>query len=157
MGEEGTGVVDRESRTCLLPANGSGAVAFLVFFDLLIFCDDVFASAEDVFAVLGWSLFGASRSPSTFLDDVVDLVDFFLTSSSSGAASIFSSRTISDDAALDDAFVVRVDLVERVAFLTGMLCAIVVLNVESYQRCFGECFCPDTVLGWGLGDAVLSR
>lgn len=78
-------------------------------------CDDV------AFNGLASWLLGALRSPNTFLGADAGLVDLVLASNASIAMSIFSSRMTSEDAAFEDAFVVRVERVERVAFLTGIM------------------------------------
>lgn len=83
---------------------------------------------------VGTSLLGAFRSPSTFLGTEVLLEVFFLTSAVMDA-SMFSSSTASDEATLEDAFVVRVERVERVAFLTGMVYVFRVrVQVNRHER-----------------------
>lgn len=66
-------------------------------------------------------LLGAFRSPSTFLGSA-DLVDFFFASMTTVVESMFSSGMASEEDTLEEALVVRVERVERVAFLTGMVC-----------------------------------
>lgn len=119
VGEDGTGVVARED-------SAVSTAGFFVRFDLLLFVVGVFESDEDLdafssFTGLDVSLLGASRSPSTFFDAVVDLDVFFLPSEISEPRSTFSSSTISEDADLAEAFVVRVERVDRAAFLTAMV------------------------------------
>lgn len=137
MGEDGTGVVARNSDDCL----SSPTSSVVVFFPR--FLDDAFLSTgwdDDVsFSGLDSWLFGVLRSPSTFFEVAAALVDFFLPSKSSTGLSAFSSRTTSDDAVLDDAFVVRVERVERVAFLTGMAgqSSLLILNARIGTQTLG--------------------
>ena len=103
----------------------SSTTFFLPRFDLVAFCVVAFFAAvcEDAVSFCGldsW-LLGALRSPSTFLGAAAGLLVFSFTSSSPAGLSVFSSRMTSEDAALDEALVVRVERVERVAFLTGMI------------------------------------
>lgn len=67
---------------------------------------------------------------------------------------MFSSSTRSEDAGLDDAFVVRVDLVDRVAFLTGMLGNARKLNAVR-KDCLGICVGIDAMPGPKVDVAML--
>lgn len=128
----------------------------MLFFNLLVFCEAASESAENDLSGLEGSLLGALRSPSTIFEEVDDLDFFFLTSSSSEAAAMFSSSTRSEDAGLDDAFVVRVDLVDRVGFLTGMLGNERKLNAVR-KDCLGICVGIDAMPGPKVDVAMLVR